>query len=72
MWCRNPEILDELDIDEETKSVLLQNIKRRLTPQAVKIRAGKIPAWQWITMWIEMNYMYCNKMNYMYCNVIAF
>lgn len=35
----NPEILDELDIDEETKSVLLQNIKRRLTPQAVKIRA---------------------------------
>lgn len=42
MWCRNPEILDELDIDEETKSVLLQNIKRRLTPQAVKIRAGTV------------------------------
>jgi hypothetical protein len=41
---RNPEILDELDIDEETKNVLLQNIKRRLTPQAVKIRAGKL---QW-------------------------
>lgn len=35
----NPEILDELDIDEETKSVLLANIKRRLTPQAVKVRA---------------------------------
>jgi translation initiation factor 2 subunit 1 len=35
----NPEILDELDIDDETKSVLADNIKRRLTPQAVKIRA---------------------------------
>ncbi|XP_041358425.1 eukaryotic translation initiation factor 2 subunit 1-like [Gigantopelta aegis] len=34
-----PEILDECQIDEETKDVLLQNIKRRLTPQAVKIRA---------------------------------
>jgi translation initiation factor 2 alpha subunit (eIF-2alpha) len=38
----NPEILDECDIDDTTKEVLLDNIKRRLTPQAVKIRAGKI------------------------------
>ena len=35
----NPEILDECDIDDTTKEVLLDNIKRRLTPQAVKIRA---------------------------------
>jgi len=35
----NPEVLDELEIDENTKSVLAENIKRRLTPQAVKIRA---------------------------------
>ncbi|XP_033738821.1 eukaryotic translation initiation factor 2 subunit 1-like [Pecten maximus] len=35
----NPEILDECDIDSETKDVLLENIRRRLTPQAVKIRA---------------------------------
>ncbi|XP_064605267.1 eukaryotic translation initiation factor 2 subunit 1-like [Liolophura sinensis] len=35
----NPEILDECEIDEETRKVLLQNIKRRLTPQAVKIRS---------------------------------
>lgn len=35
----NPEILDECDVDENTKSVLLENIRRRLTPQAVKIRA---------------------------------
>ncbi|CAC5356355.1 EIF2S1 [Mytilus coruscus] len=35
----NPEILDECDIDDETKEVLIDNIKRRLTPQAVKIRA---------------------------------
>lgn len=34
-----PEILDELELDEETKKVLINNIKRRLTPQAVKIRA---------------------------------
>jgi len=35
----NPETLDECDIDDETRRVLLQNIKRRLTPQAVKLRA---------------------------------
>lgn len=35
----NPEILDECDIDDTTKEVLIDNIKRRLTPQAVKIRA---------------------------------
>lgn len=35
----NPEILDECEIDENTKEVLLENIKRRLTPQSVKIRA---------------------------------
>ncbi|XP_013399389.1 eukaryotic translation initiation factor 2 subunit 1 [Lingula anatina] len=35
----NPEILDECDIDDHTKKVLAANIKRRLTPQAVKIRA---------------------------------
>lgn len=35
----NPEILDECAIDEKTKEVLIENIKRRLTPQAVKIRA---------------------------------
>lgn len=35
----NPEILDECDIDEQTKAVLLDNIKRKLTPQAVKIRS---------------------------------
>lgn len=32
-------LLDELDLDEKTKSTLLSNITRRLTPQAVKIRA---------------------------------
>ncbi|KAL4235850.1 Eukaryotic translation initiation factor 2 subunit 1 [Mactra antiquata] len=35
----NPETLNECDIDEKTKDVLLENIKRRLTPQSVKIRA---------------------------------
>lgn len=35
----NPEVLDPCELDEETKEVLLSNIKRRLTPQAVKIRA---------------------------------
>ncbi|XP_067937877.1 eukaryotic translation initiation factor 2 subunit 1-like [Watersipora subatra] len=33
-----PEILDECDIDSDTKECLLADIKRRLTPQAVKIR----------------------------------
>ena len=32
-------MLDELNLDEKTKSTLLSNIMRRLTPQAVKIRA---------------------------------
>ncbi|GFY64726.1 eukaryotic translation initiation factor 2 subunit 1 [Trichonephila inaurata madagascariensis] len=35
----DPSILDECDLDPETKSTLLTNIKRRLTPQAVRIRA---------------------------------
>lgn len=37
--AQKPEVLDELDIDAATKEVLLKNIKRRLTPQAVKVRA---------------------------------
>lgn len=35
----DPSILDECGLDETTKETLLVNIKRRLTPQAVKIRA---------------------------------
>lgn len=37
---RDPAILDCLDLTEEEKRVLIDNINRRLTPQAVKIRAG--------------------------------
>lgn len=37
----DPAILDGLDLTEEERSVLIDNINRRLTPQAVKIRAGK-------------------------------
>lgn len=39
-FCRDPAILDCLDLTEEEKNVLIDNINRRLTPQAVKIRAG--------------------------------
>jgi len=35
----DPSILDECGLDDETKDILLSNIKRRLTPQAVRIRA---------------------------------
>jgi len=35
----NPEVLDECDIDDETKAVLLENICRKLKPQSVKVRA---------------------------------
>ncbi|EDO38747.1 predicted protein [Nematostella vectensis] len=35
----DPSVLDELSLDEEMKNTLLNNIRRRLTPQAVKIRA---------------------------------
>ena len=34
-----PDVLDQCDIDERTKAVLLEDIRKRLTPQAVKIRA---------------------------------
>ena len=40
VFFRNPEVIDECELDEQTKRVLLSNIKRRLTPQAVKIRSG--------------------------------
>jgi trehalose utilization protein len=33
--------LDDCQIDENTKKILINNIRRRLTPQAVKCRAGK-------------------------------
>ncbi|GFR67092.1 eukaryotic translation initiation factor 2 subunit 1 [Elysia marginata] len=36
---QNPSVLDECDIDEETKKCLHDNICRRLTPQSLKIRA---------------------------------
>ncbi|CAG9834888.1 unnamed protein product [Diabrotica balteata] len=35
----DPSILAECDLDDKTKEVLLSNIKRKLTSQAVKIRA---------------------------------
>ncbi|CAH8672564.1 unnamed protein product [Schistosoma haematobium] len=35
----SPEILDECDIDQPTKEMLLTDIRHRLTPKAVKIRA---------------------------------
>lgn len=41
---RDPSILDGLDLTEEERNVLIDNINRRLTPQAVKIRAG---TWEW-------------------------
>lgn len=40
-FLRDPAILDGLDLTEEERAVLIDNINRRLTPQAVKIRAGK-------------------------------
>jgi translation initiation factor 2 subunit 1 len=36
---QEPSILDECELDEEIKKVLLENIKQKLTQQAVKIRA---------------------------------
>ncbi|OBS73925.1 hypothetical protein A6R68_15540 [Neotoma lepida] len=35
----DPSILDSLDLNENEREVLINNINRRLTPQAVKIRA---------------------------------
>jgi len=35
----DPSILEALDINEATREVLLKTIRRRLTPQAVKVRA---------------------------------
>jgi len=34
-----PTILDECDLDEKTKEVLITNINRRMMPQAVKVRS---------------------------------
>lgn len=36
---RERSVLDELNLDENTKKVLLNNITQRLMPQAVKCRA---------------------------------
>ena len=34
-----PSILDDCQLDDKTKDVLLMDIKRRMTPQAVKVRS---------------------------------
>lgn len=39
MPFRDPSILAECGLDEKTKEVLLSQVKRKLTSQAVKIRA---------------------------------
>lgn len=41
LFCfhRNPSILDECNLEENIKEVLLNNIRQRLLPQTVKIRA---------------------------------
>ena len=36
---QDPSLLDECELSEELKKVLLENIKQKLTQQAVKIRA---------------------------------
>lgn len=35
----NPSIFDEIDLEDPLKSALIDNIRRRLTPQPVKIRS---------------------------------
>ncbi|PAA86059.1 hypothetical protein BOX15_Mlig028716g2, partial [Macrostomum lignano] len=35
----NPEVLNECEIDDQVKEVLLENIRRRLMPQSVRIRS---------------------------------
>lgn len=39
MFCSDPSLLDECGLDEITKETLLTIIRRKLTQQAVKIRA---------------------------------
>jgi hypothetical protein len=34
--------LKDCQVDENVKQILINNIRRRLTPQAVKCRAGKL------------------------------
>lgn len=36
---REPSILDECQLDEKTKEILITNINRRMMPQAVKVRS---------------------------------
>lgn len=36
---QDPTLLDECELDDQTKEVLLENIQQKLTQQAVKIRA---------------------------------
>ena len=37
--CRDPAVFDECGLDEETKNVLLNNIRQKLMLQSVKIRS---------------------------------
>lgn len=39
--CSDEHELDDCLVDDNVKKILINNIRRRLTPQAVKCRAGK-------------------------------
>lgn len=39
LFCSDPSILDECGLDDETKELLISNIRQKLTSQVVKIRA---------------------------------
>lgn len=55
---RDPAILDGLDLTEEERSVLIDNINRRLTPQAVKIRAGNNILWKGNMFFFQLDLMW--------------
>jgi translation initiation factor 2 subunit 1 len=40
LFISDEQVLDDCKVDEATRKILLNNIRRRLTPQAVKCRAG--------------------------------
>jgi len=74
---QDPAVLDECDIDAKTKEILVNEIKRRLTPQAVKIRADvEVSCYEYegidaVKRALKAGLSCCTEDSQIKCNLIA-
>jgi len=74
---QDPTVLDECNLDEQTKEVVVNEIKRRLTPQAVKIRSDiEVSCYEYegidaVKRALKAGLSCCTEDSQIKCNLIA-